>query len=347
MQSPAQSRDRATEPSSRRLAPIYGLDPGPTRCGADASLRRSRVNRVFTRRADTLGVEMNADARRRMVTVTAYRLGRDGSAGERFGPDAFDPIKQNQRARWIERLPADLQDEAERLLGDVALEIETWRPAIKDANGQALSIGTVPLEPWDTAVDGETALDTVQQMLRKHVILSEHAVTAIALWLAHTYLLDAADFTPYLHVHSPVRGCGKTTLLQILEHLAYRARRSDGITAAALYRVIDRDVPTMLLDELDARLKGESAEMLRGVLNSGFQRGGRITICVGDTNEPRDHGVYCPKVLCGIGRLWDTVESRSIRIPMERASRPELRGLQKIRGDRIAAQCEPLKRKLL
>jgi hypothetical protein len=122
---------------------------------------------------------------------------------------------------------------------------------------------------------------------------------------------------------------------------------SGGITAAALYRMIQKSAPTVLLDELDTRLRGDSGEALRGVLNTGFQRGGKITICVGDDHEAKDFNTFCPKVLSGIGRVWDTVTSRSIPIRLARASREELAGLRKIRGDRIDALCLPFRRRLL
>lgn len=52
-------------------------------------------------------------------------------------------------------------------------------------------------------------------------------------------------------------------------------------------------------------------------------------------------------MLAGIGRPWDTVTSRSIPIRMHRASRGELRPIQKIRHDRLAQSCEPLRRQAL
>jgi hypothetical protein len=102
----------------------------------------------------------------------------------------------------------------------------------------------------------------------------------------------------------------------------------------------------MLLDELETRLRGDSGEMLRGVLDSGFRRGGKLTICVGDQHEEKDFSTFCPKVLAGIGRVWDTVASRSIPVRMARASRAELVLLKKLRGDRIVGICLPYRRRL-
>ncbi|HEX8944811.1 MAG TPA: hypothetical protein VF785_16845, partial [Gemmatimonadaceae bacterium] len=135
--------------------------------------------------------------------------------------------------------------------------------------------------------------------------MPRHASEAIALWVAHTYVIDCADFTPYLWISSPARECGKSTLLELLAQLAHRAQLTGGITAAALYRRIDRLRPTMLLDELDAQLRSDAGESLRRVLNTGFARSGKMTICIGDAHEDKDFATFCPKVLAGIGRLWD------------------------------------------
>ena len=202
-------------------------------------------------------------------------------------------------------------------------------------------------EPWPAPVDGDLLLDALMTLLARYLVLPPQADVAIVLWLVHTYLFASADFTPYLWVNSPVRECGKSTLLELLERLAYRAKMTGGITGAALYRWIDRDNPTVLLDELDARLKGDSGESLRSVLNTGFSRSGRMTICVGDDHAPKEFKTFCPKVLAGIGRLWDTVASRSIPILLRRATKDELRFLSKIRGSRIDAVCQPYRRQLL
>jgi putative DNA primase/helicase len=201
--------------------------------------------------------------------------------------------------------------------------------------------------PWPSEVQGHELLETLCDLIRSYLILPVYAPEVTALWIAHTYLLDYADFTPYLWVTSPARECGKSTLLELLSHLAFRAQLTGGITAAALYRRIDRLRPTMLLDELDARLKSESGENLRAVLNTGFHRSGKMTICIGDAHDDKDFSTFCPKVLAGIGQLWDTVTSRSIPLRLHRAAKVDLAQIKKIRGDRIHDECLPYRQKLL
>src|SRR6266699_2798857 len=90
------------------------------------------------------------------------------------------------------------------------------------------------IEPWDEPVEGARLLDELRDFIRQYVVLPDHAAEVLALFVAHTYLLDAAEFTPYILVTSPVRECGKSTLLELLDHLVHRARATGGITAGAL-----------------------------------------------------------------------------------------------------------------
>src|SRR5439155_5394657 len=98
-------------------------------------------------------------------------------------------------------------------------------------------------------------LDDVFAHLRKYVVLIDSQATLIALWVAHTHALDAADATPYLHVTSPEPECGKTRLLEILVPVVARPWLTAYTTKATLVRKVDRQQPTLLLDELDAALK--------------------------------------------------------------------------------------------
>lgn len=250
-------------------------------------------------------------------------------------------------------LSSTYREEAAEALMTLAPRITAMRAeALTKSTNKAVPTGDPADEPWTDTVSTEAVLDELSLHIRHYVVLDPHEVAALSLWVLHTFVTDVTDYTPYIRVGSPVRECGKSTLLELLRHLAYRAQLTGGITAAALYRRIGKTVAagesiTMLLDELDARLRGDGGEALRGVLNTGFHRTGTMTICVGDDHDERDFATFCPKVLAGIGRLWDTVTSRSIPIRMERAPREELAGLRKIRGDRIGHECQQLRRKLL
>ena len=92
------------------------------------------------------------------------------------------------------------------------------------------------------------------------------------------------------------------------------------MSGAALARVVEASRPTLFLDEIDAQMKGnkETAENIRGILNSGYEPEGVYTRCVGKDFAVKDFPTFCPKCLAGIGELWDTVSDRSIIIEMRR-----------------------------
>jgi hypothetical protein len=165
-------------------------------------------------------------------------------------------------------------------------------------------------------------LGEISALLRRFVVMSDAQALVVAIWTVHTYLLDAADATPYLAVTSAEKRSGKTRLLEVLELVVARPWFTGRASAAVLPRKIDADRPTLLLDESDAAFNGdkEYAEALRGVLNTGHRRGGKTTVCVGQGANIgfRDFQAFCAKAIAGIGRLPDTVADRAIPIRLER-----------------------------
>jgi hypothetical protein len=131
----------------------------------------------------------------------------------------------------------------------------------------------------------------------------------------HTFVYQRFAVTPRLMVTSPVRGCGKTTLLDLLEALCVRPLKSDSITAASIYHVVDRDHPTLLIDEAD-NLGLAFNGALRAVLNSGHRRGGKVTRYHG--GQARSFSTFAPVAVAAIGTLPLPVMHRSIVIHMER-----------------------------
>ena len=122
---------------------------------------------------------------------------------------------------------------------------------------------------------------------------------------------------------------GKSRLAQVLERMVARPLLVSGIRPAALLRIIEMCVPTLLLDEMDTAMNRdrEVAEALRGIINSAFNRvGARFIMNVptpGGGFEPRQFLTWAPLLLSGIGDLPDTVRDRSIEIEMVRKRREE------------------------
>ena len=189
-------------------------------------------------------------------------------------------------------------------------------------------------EPWPAEVDGARLLDDMTKEITRYVVMAEHCARGVALWCIHTYLLDCFLISPRLAIRSPLHRCGKTTLLDIIACLCMRALSSANVTAAAVFRVIEAYRPTLLIDEADTFLPG--AEELRGVVNSGHRRGGKVIRTVGDEHEPRTFATYSAVVIALIGKLPATLHDRSAPIvDLKRRLRTER--VESFRLDRAAS----------
>ena len=199
------------------------------------------------------------------------------------------------------------------------------------APGQPLDLPTP--EPWGNPVDGEALLDAIAAAVRRHVVLTLHAATAIALWILHTHLLAVCFITARLLILSPTKECGKTTLLDCLRHMVARPLMSGVITSASIYRVIEACHPTLIMDEGD--LRGDAGEELRKILNVGYRRGFPTikAVIVNNNYEPRQFDTFAAVAIAAIGRLWPTVEDRAVSIHLRRRRQDE--PITRFRQDRV------------
>jgi Protein of unknown function (DUF3631) len=194
--------------------------------------------------------------------------------------------------------------------------------------------------PWPHPVEGAAVLDEAAEIIKRYVSLPAEAADAAALWCAHSHALEQAWFNPRLAICSPVRRCGKTTLVQVLTGLVARPKPTSSVTPAVVFRMIDKYRPTYLIDEADGYLP--SNEELRSVLNSGHVRTGaavdRTETNADGTREPRSFSTWTPLVVAGIGRLPSTLDDRSIKIRLQR--KPRSLQLARFRADRVAGIAE-------
>jgi putative DNA primase/helicase len=201
-------------------------------------------------------------------------------------------------------------------------------------------------EPWDHPVNGERLLNTIRDTVRRFMVLPDGGAEAIALWIVHTYALDAAETTPILAVLSPVHRCGKTRTLDVLDALVRRPQNTLDMTPPAIFRAAHQHEPTFLIDEADTIFSGgknERAEELRAILNSSTTRNNaRVIRCVGDDHELRAFRTWCAKAIGMIGRLPETLSDRSIIVRLRRRAPAEV--IERLRRAKIHGELEPIRR---
>jgi Protein of unknown function (DUF3631) len=172
-------------------------------------------------------------------------------------------------------------------------------------------------------VSGVEALDETAAGFRRYVVMSLEAADAIALWTAHSYCYDVFELSPLLALSSPVERSGKTTAMKVLRELVRGPWSVITPSEAVVFRKIERDRPTLLLDEHDAVFNQKEQEPLRAILNAGNESDVKVPRCVGPRQELVDFEIFCPKALAGIGRLPRTVDDRAIRIRLKRKAKTE------------------------
>lgn len=265
--------------------------------------------------------DMNIAGTEDVLTAETLIKALEDDRGAHFQPEVLEWARRLYRTDkpGYTRLASSLAEARAPELGD-------WRKAVKNvgqdededdgAAGRALVLPEP--EPWHKAVDGAALLDEIERTFTRFVILPNHAATALALWVAHTYAMEAANAAPRLVVLSPEKRCGKTTLLSVLKRTVYRAMPASNISPAALFRTIEAFQPTLLLDEADTWLRGDADE-LRGVVNCGHTRDAAFVIrTVGEDHEPRAFSTWAPIVIAAIGKLPGTIEDRSVAIELRR-----------------------------
>jgi Protein of unknown function (DUF3631) len=272
------------------------------------------------------------------------------SAGKEFVKTSLDEGELNKEISKLAALPIGVYEtrrveEARRLgVRATALDmlVKAARPKTTKKPDNFLPHWNV--EPWPESVNGVVLLSDIRKHLKNYVVLSsQHAETAIALWILHTWVFDAFDITPYLAITSPSRRCGKSLLMTILYWLCSRAKKNDSMSKAAIYRSVEADRPTLVLDEVSWVL--DLKDERQGILCGGFERLGHVEVCEGEGNDigVKRFSTYCPKAFGLIGKLTATLMDRSIEIKMQRKLKEKVFRLRR----RDNEQHEELRRKCL
>ena len=171
------------------------------------------------------------------------------------------------------------------------------------------------------------ALDGVKQWLERFIIFpSEHGSTALTLWVAVTHAIDAFDVAPYLLITAPEIESGTTRVMEVTAPLCRAPLFSSSMTPAVLFRTIDKDRPTLFLDEADNIWTGrqdDKASELVALLNAGHRRGMKARRMGGAGKTTlEEFEVFGPKAIAGafpdIGAIPEALRSRSVHLRMKR-----------------------------
>ena len=127
--------------------------------------------------------------------------------------------------------------------------------------------------------------DTLSYIDRYVWFQSDHQLYAVTLWIALTYIVDYVDTAAKLWLTSPTRECGKTLVLDIVQHLAWEPKASVNISNAALFRLAAGGA-TLLFDEVDNIFGRNGDEDQRAIINASSRRGQKAIRMAGPATKP-------------------------------------------------------------
>jgi Protein of unknown function (DUF3631) len=228
--------------------------------------------------------------------------------------ESSNPNEASNARDKLERLLAKWNLKWEDIDACIAIANEDDERRAREAAADRASGTTAPTAADD---DGSriNVLDLVLRLIELHIDITSDERTAVALWILHSHVFGRFAITPRLALLSPVRGCGKTTLLALLSMLCSDSYKDDNITPAAIYHLLGTREYTLLLDEGD-NLGLFTNSVLRSVFNAGHRRGGSITRFI--SGRPRRYSVFAPLATAAIGTLPLPLMHRSVIVNMQR-----------------------------
>lgn len=166
-------------------------------------------------------------------------------------------------------------------------------------------------------------LEEIETYIHTFIILDPVKVFATAAWVIAAWLIMEFDRFPHFAIYSPVKRCGKTTFLLLLQHIVPRPYNTANISPAAIYRLVDKERPTLLIDEAqslsESRKNTEASAVCGELLNASTSRHSCSVRCGGkDGSEIVKYSLYSPKVIASIGQVNGVLADRSLTIRMER-----------------------------
>ena len=226
-------------------------------------------------------------------------------------------VDEELRAIELPRLPrSQVVRQVAKVVGVTAKDLLTAiTPEEVDPNvGREVNL-VDETTPWDGPVSGMELFQEIYSLLGRVMWMSDSARLTVTFWLIASYTFKLYRKFPYLRIKSPDKNCGKSTLIDLVAELVFNPLIASDVSPAALYRIVEKFTPTLLLDEFDNK---EQVRELTQLLNAGYDNNRSALRYNMDKDCAERFRTYCPKVIASIKRITDTTESRCLPIDLQR-----------------------------
>jgi len=169
--------------------------------------------------------------------------------------------------------------------------------------------------------------------LRSHFDLQDdREFSVIIAWALGTYVFEVFSAFPRLVFYGPKQS-GKSKMLTFLSKICNNSQYTIIPSTAAMFRIVHKWKPTLLLDEFNLYSAKENKEVI-AILRQGYKKGGQVPRCEKlrikgesgsrELQEVVFYDVYAPIAFCGLTINDDQLLDRSIAINLLRSNRTEI-----------------------
>lgn len=185
-------------------------------------------------------------------------------------------------------------------------------------------------------VDVPKLFDDIRALFKAYVHLpDDRDFDLLTVWTMQSYVYRLFNAVGYLWLNGP-RGTAKSTIAEFLAQLGFNADRAGSVTEAVLFRTIEANCSTLMIDEAEKLSSPDPKSQwfnLALLCNDGYKRG-----ATAKRMEPKPDGgwatvsfdVYSPKAFASIKDINYVLASRCIRIASEMATADERKNLKDV-----------------
>ena len=272
---PEENARRVTVEATR----LASLAPGEWRLWIDHSADRLRIPRAtlqglivaIIKDSEKKARDAETAARRQELAV---RGEQERKQREQEQIDRRAEHKRKEKEKAFESLISLPSEQQETRLGELAKQLDEDVAVIRDhftafvgMQGRAASTNSWNVELWPDPLETQALLQKISAKISKYVVLRPEAVIATALWTTTAWAHEGATHSPILAAISVEPDSGKSTLLGVLRFLVPKPFVSVEPTGPSVYRTVDREHPTLIIDEADDLFYRKSD--LRAIVNAG------------------------------------------------------------------------------
>lgn len=208
--------------------------------------------------------------------------------------------------------------------GQVSILREAFKEEEKSGKkNDDLPPNLIPPKPWNTKVKGEDLLEEISSTIARFIFMPENLADTIALYIGSSYFLAVYDVFPFLHITSPVKGCGKSKLLEVIAELVPLGQLVVDPSTASLFRSVHLYQISACFDEIDRVFKNHE-DIMDFLVSSYRRKDAEGFMRCNEKGEIQFFSAWGVKVLAGIGELkQDTLKDRTIRAQVQKKTKDE------------------------